>query len=103
MSREHIAGIHLQEFCTSYQEWVPTWTAHFLNSTDVVKVPNEAKAITTPLSTKNWARLLADHPHRQLIQFFISHGFWIGFKQPPKHLKSVKRKLGCALDHPETV
>jgi len=33
----------------------------------------------------------------------ISQGFQIGFTKPPKPLKSAKRNLKCALQHPNTV
>ena len=55
---------------------------------------------------KNWALLLSSHPNQELAQFFItgiSHGFRIGFKKPPKPLKSAKRNLECALHHPDIV
>ena len=60
----------------------------------------------TPLIPKNWALLLSSHPNQELAQFFItgiSHGFRIGFKKPPKPLKSAKRNLECALHHPDIV
>ena len=65
-----------------------------------------ATSVSTPLIPSTWEALLTSHPNRQLVQFFmsgISQGFRIGFKQPKKTLKSAKRNLGCALDHPETV
>ena len=106
MSREHIIGIHLDDICSPYQEWVPAWNALLADLPVDVKVPHEATAITTPLNSKNWARLLSSHPNQELVQFFItgiSEGFRIGFKSPPQPLKSAKRNLECALQHPDTV
>ena len=66
----------------------------------------EATFISTPLIPSTWRASLAGHPNRKLVQFFlsgISCGFRVEFKQQSKPLKSVKRNLGCALNHPETV
>ena len=71
-----------------------------------VKVPHESMAVTTPLKVENWASLLATHPNQELVQFFISgisEGFRIGFKPPPKPLKSARRNQVRALQHPDTV
>ena len=106
MSREHVLGVHLQDDHSSYYEWVPAWTAHLQHLANEIKVPPQATLISTPLIPLTWRVLLTDHPNRQLVQFFvsgISQGFHIGFKQPIKTLKSVKRNLSCALDHPDTV
>jgi len=106
LSSENIVGIHLEDICSPYQEWVPAWNAHLSDSPSTVKVPHEATAVTTPLKAENWASLLATHPNQELVQFFINgitRGFRIGFKSSPKPLKSAKRNLGCALQHPDTV
>ena len=106
MSREHVIGVHLEDDQTSYDEWIPAWTAHLHNSASSTKVPQEATIISTPLISSTWRASLAGHPNKKLVQFFlsgISCGFRIGFKQPSKPLKSAKRNLGCALNHPETV
>jgi len=69
-------------------------------------VLQEATFISTPLIPSTWRASLAGHPNRKLVQFFlsgISCGFRVEFKQQSKPLKSVKRNLGCALNHPETV
>jgi len=65
-----------------------------------------ATLVSTPLIPSTWEILLKSHPNRQLVQFFmsgISQGIYIGLKQPNKPLKSAKRSLGYALDHPETI
>jgi len=90
----------------TYIDWIPAWTAHLCYSANGIKVPQEATSISTPLIPSTWRTLLASHPNCQLVQLFISdvsHSFCIGFKQLSKPLKSAKRNLGCALDHPETV
>ena len=48
--------------------------------------------------------MLAGHPNRQLVEFFIAgltDGFRIGFKEQPKPLWSAKRNLSCAFHSPE--
>ena len=106
MTREHIIGIHTEDVCRSYNDWIPAWLSHLTGLPEVVKVPPEATAITSPLVAKNWETLLASHPNAQLTDFFIKgilQGFRIGFKQPLKSLVSAKRNLNCALQHPDTV
>jgi len=106
VSRENIIGIHLLDDHNSYQDWIPAWTAHLRSSADDAKVPQEATYISTPLVPSTWRALLESYPNKQLVQFFISgisQGFRIGFKQMTKPLKSAKRNLDCALDHPDTV
>ena len=106
LSREHVVGIHMEDICSPYQEWVPTWTTHLSDSAVTVKVPAEATSVTTPLISRNWALLLSSHPNQELVQFFIngiSQGFCIGFSKSPKPLKSARRNLECALQHPNIV
>lgn len=50
--------------------------------------------------------MLADYPNNPLANFFISgiqEGFCIGFTPCATKLKSAKRNLPCALEHPEVV
>ena len=53
LSSEHIIGIHLDDICSPYKEWVTAWKAHFAGSPADVRVPHEATAITTPLNAMN--------------------------------------------------
>ena len=54
-------------------------------------------------------KLLATHPNQELVQFFktlvsLKAFVFVGFQSPPSPLiKSAKRNLGCALQHPDTV
>ena len=69
-------------------------------------VPPEATSITTPLHPKEWKRLLCEHPDRPLIHYFISsltHGFRVGFKNPPSKLRSAYKNLAGALEYPQVV
>ena len=96
----------MDDICSPYKEWVPAWKVHLAGSPADVRVSHEVTAITTPLNAMNWASLLSTHPNQELVQFFltgISEGFRIGFKSSPKPLKSAKRNLECALQHPDTV
>ena len=50
--------------------------------------------------------MLTDHPNRPLVDFFITgltEGFRIGFRDQSTPLKSAKRNLSCALQHPDVV
>ena len=106
LSSKNIVGIHLDDICCPHKEWVPGWNAHLAGSSSDVRVPQEATAITTLLNAMNWASLLSTHPNQELVQFLltgISEGIRIGFKNSQKPLKSAKRNLGCALQHPDAV
>ena len=49
---------------------------------------------------------MEEYPSKPLASFFmfgISHGFRIGFNQPSSTLKSAKKNLDCALQHPQVV
>ena len=90
---------------TSYEEWIPRWISHIGQADDPIRVPPAAKAVTTPLVTRNWISLLANHPNKELTSFFttgLSQGFQIGYR-PQQLLKSAKHNLACALEHPEVV
>ena len=91
--------------CTSYDNWIPQWKLHISTAKHVAIVPPTAMAITTPLQTNNWISLLRYYPNQELTSFFISgllHGFRVGYSSQ-KSLKSAKRNLPCALEHPEVV
>ena len=106
MSEQHIVGVHTKDLRSNYSEWITAWTSHLLGQSVGIKVPSTATAVNTPLNVKNWQEALSDHPNRPLVEFFlcgISQGFRIGFKQLANSLKSSKRNLSCALQHPETV
>ena len=86
--------------------WINQWLLQVEKSSDIVKVPAEAIAITSPLIAQNLSNLLATHPDQSLVNFFlagISHGFRIGYHNPQRSLKSAKQNLVCALQHPEVV
>ena len=88
----------------SYKEWIPRWTLHIGGAENVIRVPPAATTVT-PLVISNWLQALASHPNKELTSFFttgLSYGFCIGYS-PWKSLKSAKRNLECALDHPGPV
>ena len=89
-----------------YEPWLSEWTSHLTGVSETVFVPLEASKISTPLHTQNWQALLEEYPSKPLASFFmfrISHGFRIGFNQPFSTLKSAKKNLDCALQHPQVV
>jgi len=104
-TEQQIIGVHTRDLRCSYLDWISSWTNHLSNQPSVVKVPPAAWAVNTPLGVSNWNKLLADHPNRPLVDFFITgvtEGLHIGFKEQSTPLKSAKRNLSCALQHPET-
>jgi len=106
MTEEHIIRVHIEDLHCDYNKWVLAWTSHLGRSLPIVIVPPEASAISTPLKVDSWRELLADHPNRPLVKFFIfgfMEGFCIGFKEQSKPLRSSKCNLSCALQHPGTV
>jgi len=106
MSEQNIVGVHTKDLRSNYSEWITAWTSHLLGQSFGIKVPSTAMAVNTPLNVKSWQEALSDHPNRLLVECFlcrISQRFCIGFKQPANSLKSSKRNLSCALQHPETV
>jgi len=106
LTEQHVVGVHTEDLRYDYNKWISAWLSHLDGSTAATRVPLEATAISTPLKVNNWRRMLAGHPNRQLVEFFIAgltDGFRIGFKEQPKPLQSAKRNLGCALQHPDTV
>ena len=103
MSEQHIVGMHTKDLCCSYADWISAWTTHLPAD---VKVPPVATVVTSPLDVSRWKEALSDHPNKPLTYFFLSgvtQGFHIGFKQQLHPLKSAKRNLCCALQHPYTV
>ena len=106
MSEQHIVGMHTKNLCCNYVDWISAWTTHLKSQPADVKVPPVATVVTSPLDVSRWKEALSDHPNKPLADFFLSgitQGFRIGFKQQLHPLKSTKRNLYCALQHPETV
>jgi len=71
-----------------------------------MRVPATATRITSPLIVDNWRIMLADYPIKELVDFFISgiqEGFRIGFSPRLTKLKSARRNMSCALEHPDVV
>jgi len=49
---------------------------------------------------------LAAHPEQSLVNFFlagIAQGFHVGYHNLQSSLKSAKRNLSCALQHPVVI
>ena len=106
MTEEHIIGVHTEDVHCNYDKWISAWTSHLGRAPATVRVPPGATVISTPLRVDNWKRMLTDHPNRPLVEFFINgltEGFRIGFREQSTPLKSAKRNLSCALQHPDIV
>ena len=106
LTKQHIVGVHTEDLRYEYNKWISAWLSHLDGSAATAIVLLKATVISTPLKVNNWKRKLARHPNRQLVEFFIAgltDGFQIGYKEQPKPLRSAKRNLSCALQHPDTV
>jgi len=89
----------------SYDEWLHDWIKQPLEASEKLRVPAEALKITTPLIVDNWHTMLMEYPNRLLVNFFISGiqvGFRVGFAPCGTWIKSAKRNLHCAVEHPES-
>ena len=86
--------------------WVEAWTLQTAAAPKCALVHQEACAVNTPLIVPAWNQLLLHHQDRRLVQFFlqgVSEGFRIGFSSPLWKLRSARRNMPSALDHPEVV
>jgi len=82
------------------------WTSQRVEPVTKLRVPAAATRITSPLIIDNWCIMLADYQNKPLVNFFISglhDGFRIGFTSCTAKIKSAKRNMQCALEHPEVV
>ena len=90
MTEEYILGLHTDDLRCDCDKWVSAWTSHLEGSSLTARVPSEASAISTPLNVDNWRKMLADHPNRPLVEFFITgitEVFCIGFKEQSQPLR----------------
>lgn len=90
----------------TYTTWLLNWRSYMTDASYRVMVPPEAAVVTTPLRPHNWLELLSTFPNQDLKEFFINgllHGFKIGFKNPLSQLRSSKKNLLGALQHPQVV
>ena len=95
-----------EETITCYHTWLNKWYDHMRNAPIDIKVSSQVSAVNTPLMIPNWQQALTQHPNQPLVQFFlkgISQGFRIGFNQLPQGLKSARKNLNGALQHPQIV
>ena len=97
---------HHCELITCYHTWITKWHNHMKDVPTAILVPPQASRIHTPLIINKWQEALVNHPHHLLVDFFltgISQGFRIGFNHPADKLKSARRNLTGALQHPQVV
>ena len=62
--------------------------------------------VHTPLQTKAWQLVLADHPDRQLVEWMvrgIRQGFRVGFQCDPRTLRQAGQNLTSLRQHPDLV
>lgn len=86
--------------------WVQAWRQHTAPAPKHPLVHKAACKITTPFVGPTWERLLVDYPDRALVEFFLdglANGFRIGFSSPLSMLRSSRRNLPSAHEHPEVV
>ena len=70
------------------------------------QLPQELKAITTPLILPKWQTELQGHPDPTFTEFItqgIQHGFRIGFNYSLQNLKPCRKNLRSAAEHPSIV
>ena len=105
LSEADVNSLH-DDATPSYETWLAQWTKHLVGLSETVVVPSVAATVTTPLNINGWQARLMEYPNRLLVTFFISgltQGFRIGFNQLPVMLKSARKNLDGALQHPEVV
>ena len=69
------------------------------------RVPEDLARVHTPLNTKEWADMLADHPDRAFARYItagLSNGFRIGFDRRSP-LSSATTNMRSASLHPQVV
>ena len=89
-----------------YTEWLQDWTRLNKPSSTDIMVPLEAQHIATPLLPLEWGHLLATHPNRKLVAFFLqglTEGFRIGYDYTCNTLKPAKTNMESALSHTAVV
>ena len=89
-----------------YEKWIQEWTSQPTEPANTLQVPAASTRITSPLILDNWRIMLAKYPNTPLVNFFISgiqEGFRLGFTPCTTRVKSAKRNLQCAVEHPEVV
>ena len=72
----------------------------------VVVVPANAARVSTPLNPAAWQVMLQHRPNRDLVSRFMSRitqGFCIGLNRSCHTLKSARKNLGSAIEHPKIV
>ena len=65
-------------------------------------IPPSAQLLHTPLIAENWKVHLQNHPNHDLVNYFLTAGFRIGFATPA-NLHAAKRNMSSATDHPTVV
>ncbi|XP_065918904.1 uncharacterized protein [Dysidea avara] len=91
---------------TCYTMWISKWLSHLSGAQESILVPPEATRISTPLVPERWRSHLVPYPDKKLTYFFISgitSGFRLGCKTPLRTLKSSRKNLVSAFEHPEVV
>ena len=66
-------------------------------------LPEFLYEITTPLDVKVWAQQLEAHPDQIFAQYFIRHGFWIGFTHCSHKCSPVPVNHPSAMEHPDVI
>jgi len=78
-----------------------TWPKLQTLSKSLQKQPESAHPSSYVIGPAYW-----QHTLTSLVNFFlagIAQGFRIGYHNPQSSLKSAKRNLACALQHPEVI
>ena len=76
------------------------------SSNPPVPLPTTLATVVSPFVVTAWAEELASHPDAAFRDFLLSgieHGFRIGHESKRVNLKSNRRNLASAADHPEVI
>ena len=90
----------------TYQDWLGTWTKLGYPCHAQPLVSREACHIISPLSIFTWHKLLYAYPNQELVHMFLDglrYGFRIGYLYTGSQLKSARKNMQSALEHPEVV
>ena len=87
-----------------YHQWLQQWQNHLTPVPLFNHVPVKGSSIHTPLISAAWRQYLKEHPHQNLVQYFLqstSLGFRVGFDG--SGTQSAQKNLQSAVDHPTVV
>ena len=86
--------------------WISSWKARAHMAPYHPSIPPSACRVTTPLVVVMWRQFLQAYPLPEVTAFVIqglTEGFRVGYDYAHPRLKSAKRNMLSARDHPKVV